>query len=491
MPLPAGYTLDGGTGGKPPAGYTLDSDYTPPGSKQPGAAKDSLVSDALKYSPAGAVKGLADAIRSDVQNPHEIGSGVVQMMKSNAGLWDKAKASFKAGDYTAAAAHFLNYLIPGGQALEDAGESFQKGETAHGVAKTAGLASNFGVPAVMEGITSPTAARVPGAIVEGVKAAAPDIAAGAGKAAAAEVLAKVPGMEWPARIAVQYPALRQVKAGMGKFGPAFKGALADKLSAATETATAEAGDPILNGLASLRAKGGKFSDLTTEQQTQVRDLAQQFREAGSTQAKPAPNAPEPAPAQPGRPAAPVTPPAPPEPSPLDAIAQQGIFGKKYKSFAAAPAEAQAVIRAVVESGKPEAAPLATVQPPSAPSVQQIMRAVPDEAARAEFLRQREGKETPAKAVANGMYAQGKQTQAEAAETYEAAARTDKALKLAQSLHDHEITSAELEPHQAAELVKKLTPAAKALGINPPSTSTIPEVLFHLKRLEAAKAAGAQ
>jgi len=554
VPLPAGYKLDSDSPNLP-KGYTLDQEYSP-SPANPGE-NSSLTADFLKNSPAGMVKGLADAIRSDVQNPKETGSGIVQMMKSNATLWDKAKASFKNGDYVGAAAHFLNYLIPGGKALDEAGEDFQRGDVAHGTAKTLGIASNVLAPEIPRAVGAiADAAPAAGTAVRGAARGAVDAATDTAhfrglNIPGGNVMAGAVGGSAAAR-AVGLPG--ELGAVVGGAAPIVKGAirgaktaLADRLAAAAETAAAESADPILNALATLRTKGGKFSDLNTAEQAQVRDLAERFRQAGSTkppgqelvpgpkQVEPrtidAKAEPVPAPAaQPPQPAAQpdivseISAPAPAEnpAADLDAIAQAGIFGKKYKNFASAPAEAQATIRGVVQGMKAQTAPAAKTEPtgPEGPtsgsspsnevqkaevieiprsevsretshtseqSPTEMFRALPSEAARAEFLRQREAGTSANRAIADGMYAQGKNTPAESAQVYEAAARADKAEKLAQSLYQHGVTHAELAPHQASELVKLLTPASKALGIKPPSTTTIGEVLFRLQRLEAAKA----
>lgn len=523
MPAPAGFQPVASPG-QTPAGFqpiSIADAYAQQSGSSSSGSPD-RISQLIQNSPVGMVKGLADAIRADVQNPKETGSGIVQMMKSNAGLWDRTKADFKAGNYGKAAVHFLDYILPGGQAVSDIGDTYDAGDPTGAALKTVGLASNALVPDVMDAATSPTAARIPSAVAAGVKAAAPDVAMGAAKMGTGVALGEaVPHVGMLPRLLMEYPGARQVGKGLKTGAEAFKSALADKVTAATETANAESSDPILNGLAGIRTKGGSFNDLNSADQQQVRDMAQQFRDAGSARATVGAN--------PGTPETAVAPPQPsaipaaaPQEALLDKIAQAGVFGKKYRDFSSAPVDAQRTIRGVVAgmTGKAEkirdiddytdlpsnvqnlvpgdedqekaitadlpAPGVSRETSPPAQTVQQMMRAVPDEAARAEFMRQREAGQSAPRSVADGMYAQGKQTQAEAAETYQAAARTDKAVKLATALNSHNITHAELAAQPAAKLVEMLKPAAKALGINAPSTATIPEVLFHLERLEAAK-----
>lgn len=64
------------------------------------------------------------------------------------------------------------------------------------------------------------------------KAAAPDVLTGAAKVAGGELAAKIPGMEWPVRIGVQYPGVRQIMSGVSKGAQAVKASLADRISAA-------------------------------------------------------------------------------------------------------------------------------------------------------------------------------------------------------------------------------------------------------------------
>lgn len=111
---------------------------------------ESLTHSFLKYSPIGMAQSVADAIR----DPKHAIAGILNAPKENVKLLDKARESYGKGEYGSAAVHFLNYLMPGGSAMEDAGESFEKGDTAQGIAKTAGIASTLAAgvkgPAVLD-----------------------------------------------------------------------------------------------------------------------------------------------------------------------------------------------------------------------------------------------------------------------------------------------------------------------------------------------------
>ncbi len=107
----------------------------------------------IQNSPIGAVKGIADVIRDP--------SKLSDMAHQNAALLDKAKEAYHKGDYTGALFHALNYFLPGGTALDDAGEDFQNGHVARGTAKTLGLASTMvagaKVPAILNSATDVSA----------------------------------------------------------------------------------------------------------------------------------------------------------------------------------------------------------------------------------------------------------------------------------------------------------------------------------------------
>jgi len=62
------------------------------------------------------------------------------------------------------------------------------------------------------------------AVGQGLKVAAPDLISGGSQVVGGEVLAKVPGMEWPARFGMGYPGARQIAAGVRKGFQATKDA---------------------------------------------------------------------------------------------------------------------------------------------------------------------------------------------------------------------------------------------------------------------------
>jgi hypothetical protein len=224
------------------------ANYESGAASAPDAAQPSIVSDALKYSPVGMVQGLASMIRTAASGNNPFAG----MAEANVKILDKAKASFSDGHYADAAAHFANYLNPLGGAFEDVSQDLSDGNYGHAAAKFTGLLSNAAVPAALDAATAPGAgsslARIPGAIGAGVKAAAPDVAAGLGKVAGGELLAKLPGMEFPARIGLGYPGARQMGKGIGAGFDAARAAMADQ-----PVAVPAAGAPAADAIAAAKA----------------------------------------------------------------------------------------------------------------------------------------------------------------------------------------------------------------------------------------------
>lgn len=178
-------------------------------------ARPSLASDALKYSPVGAVKSVADALR-------QVGTGhnpLAGQAAENEKLFEKAKDSFHQGDYAGAAAHFLNYLVPGGAGMEDAGEDFQKGDVAHGLAKTAGMATTLAA-----GVKAPEIMQGAGKVadkVAGAPAALSDAAKSAVRVDPAQVLVKAlkPSSGNPDFVDSLPRAMGDIKAAEAHTGP--------------------------------------------------------------------------------------------------------------------------------------------------------------------------------------------------------------------------------------------------------------------------------
>jgi hypothetical protein len=83
--------------------------------------------------------------------------------------------------------------------------------------------SALGVAAIGRGAAPQTAAKVENyigprvsAVAKGVKAGVPDILSGGAMIGAGELMGQLPGMQWPARIAFDYPGARAVAHGMHK-----------------------------------------------------------------------------------------------------------------------------------------------------------------------------------------------------------------------------------------------------------------------------------
>jgi hypothetical protein len=131
-------------GGQAFSGDDLDSLAKLHGGVEASTPKPSIASDALKYSPIGMVKGLADMIGAAMSGKNPLAG----MPQANADLLTKAKQSFDQGHYADAAAPFANYILPGGSAFEDIQNDIRDGNYGHAAAKFTGLASSVAAGAV-------------------------------------------------------------------------------------------------------------------------------------------------------------------------------------------------------------------------------------------------------------------------------------------------------------------------------------------------------
>lgn len=544
MPPPAGYepvSVAQGSGGAPPPS-TIPAGYEPVSIAQatggpPATAQPSLASDALKYSPLGAVQGLASMIRTAASGNNPFAG----MAEANAKILDKAKDSFQKGNYGEAALHFANYINPLGGAFEDVSQDLADGNYGHAAAKFTGLLSNAAVDPAMNAATSPGAAaavsKLPGATAAAIKAAAPDVAAGAAKALAGEAVAKIPGAEWPARIAIQYPAIRQIGKGMSKGSEAFSSAMADEPAAAPTAAPAPVpaaappaapgisqpmnsatGGPAQNGALAMNSQGGPAAALPPAPRVIAMPPASMKFDPSFVRGVSA----QPATAE-GAPAQTTTSPAPPPPAAIDATAErakllddiaQGTFGQKYKSMSlkeqghvrfiadqvqsgVAPVKPTVIAPQPVPSGAPAPAPPATVQAAPAPVPSPVTPPPPPVATPAPAA----SAPNVAKQLREEMLRNGATPESITAPEVEEpnpvgigkemAARTQKAAKLAKALNDAGISAADArtmtEDHWAM--------LAKAVGAKAPkggwvSSATAGETLFNLEKLQA-KAATAQ
>lgn len=494
MPVPAGFDPIAAPGSAPEGFEPID--ISEAYGKQTGTEKPSIASDALKYSPIGMVRGLADMIRTAAsgQNP------LAGMAQANASLLDKAKDSFEKGHYADAAAHFVNYLIPAGAAFEDVQNDIREGNYGHAAAKFAGLASN--IPAASAGSAALDTATAPGAGTElaaRVKAAAPDVASGAAKVAGGELLAKLPGMEFPARIAMGYPGSRQIATGIGKLFKDSGAPLSDRVTAAATAAAGEAADPLLDGIAQGFGYK-KFSNAPADAQETMRGLAAQMRGESIPRTSPVPQA-SPgvsyAMSRSGGPAAQIEGPK--------SIPMGPVTMEHDPSFVRG-IQATYPTKTMPGEPPPVAVPKAAIAPAasssSAASSLSIAEQLRDEMLRNGSITEKDlvppeesviteaGKiavadamrQSPPEArvpMANAAYAGGAaDDSALAGAVYEAAHRADKATKLAKALYDGGISAedaVDIEPEHWNLL-------SKAVGVRAPSQRTIVETIRQLQEL---------
>lgn len=417
---PPGFTFDAPprmATPQPPAGFTLDA---PP-------EKPSLVSDALKYSPVGVVKSLADAIR----DPGHALSALLAQPSENAKLLQKAKDSYKSGDLTGAAAHFLNYLVPGGGALDDAGEDFANGDPVRGTLKTAGLASTLAAgakgPAAVKRLAEPSVDAPP------VLAGKPSVAGSIARKVATRAVARATGVPTPVinavldalkageteEVAVVAPRSRSMPAPVGDRPPPFRveisepeplpdaspirgnlpsGRVPGGIQNQSAPVPADAAPPaadidLLNEISQAQA-GKPFAKLTLQGQSTVKMLAAHVVEDIPAQTAPVVS-------QPPAPTALIT---------KADIAKRALADEMLKSGSATPEML----------GEPGAEPMV----PDAKALKTLMRDLPTGGPRA---------------IAKANYA-GNQEPAQAAAVYEAAGRAEKSQALSQMLYDEGLSS---------------------------------------------------
>ena len=212
-----------------PASKFIPPPPTPDDGEQPGFLPS--LWNTLKQGPGNllaAGNGINHAIAHPLDTLNSMGEQTARLGKS-------AGESFRKGDVISGIRKGINTginaVLPGlGAQSEDAGQEFDKGNYASGAGKTLGVGVNTAL-----GITSPKIAglgakavyntpRALGAVGTGLKAAAPDLATGGAMIGGGELLSKVPGMEWPARIALDYPGARQVARGLRQGATATRAA---------------------------------------------------------------------------------------------------------------------------------------------------------------------------------------------------------------------------------------------------------------------------
>ena len=204
-------------------------------------------------------------------------------VKSHVKQAQAAASDFQTGDYATGVGHAAAAAIPlMGPAAAEAGSEIGRGEYLKGLTHAALILAPFavrGAPAIAEGA---------GKAATAVKAAAPDVGVGAAKIAGGELIGQIPGMEWPGRIALGYPGIRQIANGIKKGIQAARAAGSD-IPAATED------EALLEGLSQSQL-GKTFARATEEEKASIRQLADRVNGApppGSPASSPSPATPNP------------------------------------------------------------------------------------------------------------------------------------------------------------------------------------------------------
>jgi hypothetical protein len=357
-------------------------------------------------------------------NPLPIGNAIVQAVANPVAttreyaaqtgkILDDAEEAWKSGDYVSAARHAFNYFlngIPGlGASLEEAGNKMQSGDVAGALADTSALGTQIALGTKLPAIAEGTARGVQ-ATAAAAKAAAPGVGAGAAMLAGGEMLGKIPGMEWPARLGMGYPGVRQIMAGGAKGAAAFRQALMDSAPTSSQVPVIPTGDTtaavplpvrpvpsygpqgvpltealgaeldaaapptppeldpsLLDGISGSQA-GKPYAKLDPVGQAQVRQIAKNLTQGMAddaatppTPAAPPTQAPSPVQAQPT--AAPPAAPGIPLVDQLRAELDASIAARNQPQ----PVPAQTQVPGSAAESEPVAAPGAEAVPPSAPA----------------------------------------------------------------------------------------------------------------------------
>jgi hypothetical protein len=176
-------------------------------------------SSAISRFGTGLYNTTIGPVAQAVQHPIDTASnlaGVPQLQEA----WNQAKQ----GQYAPAAMSLAKAAdLPGRMAsgaAEPIAQDVQQGNYAGAAGQMTGLGASLAAGKI-------PSTRLGSAVGAGARAAGPDIATGGALIGGGELLGKVPGMEWPARIGMGYPGARAVAEGLKKgsraFGEAWKG----------------------------------------------------------------------------------------------------------------------------------------------------------------------------------------------------------------------------------------------------------------------------
>lgn len=506
MAAPAGYTIDQPQAGPPP-GYTLDKPSAP---EQSFSQEHHLGPIAAPVSDA--LEGVGAGVWSTLQ-------GAYNLIRMVPGVGDKlpppsefvkhlaVEPDTMAGHAGKLAEQGAEFVIPAAKAAkltEGANLIVRMAGQGAAAAGTRAVQTGGDVPASVDaglvGAAGPAVGAAYGAIAPKVAEAVPEIA----KKVALGVAGRATGLP-----------ISSIYKAISKTAP-----LANKVTAASEAAEQEAS--LLDDLSQALAKR-PFKNLSAEAQQTIRDIAAKGSTAPAPQAA-APPAPAPAPT-----AAPAT---TPTPVPAAVAPPAGPANTFVPGGPVRPPLAQAPVAPPVSQAAPVAAPAPQLAPAALPDLRELAKLpakeavakinaargnsgaiakqlademlrsgtatdsmiVPEEAAHVTdegklALRDLMRSVSPehAKALADATYAGAPEEGEVAGAAYEAAARADKAQKLANALSKGGVSAAD------AERIEKdhWDLLSKAIGVRSPSKATIGEVLFRLKRMEAPAAGRVQ
>ncbi len=415
------------------------------------------VVDAVTH-PGEALKSLAD-----VPAMEEIAKHISE------GNYGHAAAAI--GKYAAEKLPGSRQIMQGIQTAEPVAQDVKEGNLAGAGGRVLGTAAMAAAPELLGRAGAALAdTKVGAGAIGAAKAAAPDLASGAGMIAGGEALAQVPGMAYPAHIAMAYPAAKLIKSGLVKGSKGWKAAV----DARAAEIAARAND------ARLAADAAKIPPDV---------MAELLSDSGGPEADAVPQGqpiPGRAPAWEDEAAiarleAEKTARAQPPPTPEQYDTPKGPVIGAHKAAGVQPNFGGNVLRPPLRApGQPQTATLeqlATSAPQSAPVQAQAAAAGAGTSSLAEQL-QAMMKESGTLPKEEPVPFKPPEF---SAETRIASARNARVQQFQKAITDAEI------PYSDAKLMdaEDWGSVAKKLGIDPPSKATISQTLFELKKLEPA------
>ncbi len=429
------------------------------------------VVDAVQH-PGEALKSLADVPAMEEIAKH--------IKEGNYG-----HAALAIGKYAAEKLPGSRQIMQGVQTAEPVAQDVKEGNLAGAAGRVTGTAAMAAAPELLGRAGAALADTKVGAGLKGaVTAAAPDLASGAGMIAGGEALAQVPGMAYPAHIAMAYPAAKLIKSGLVKGSKGWKAAVdarAAEIAARANDArlAADAATIPPDVMAELTRESGAPD--AVPQGEPIPGRAPAWEDEAALARLEAEKAARAQPAQP-----------PPAPEQYDT--PKGPVIGAHKAAGVQPNFGGNVLRPPLR-GQPQTATLeelAANPPQPAPVQTQAAAAGADTSSLADLMQSLPAATRKPMAHANYRAVQEGNAAAETAgPAYEAAGRANKVENLAKALDDAGVTHSDMLQIPEAQRVDYISKLAKEAGENKFSATSVDALMTEMKRLASKPKAAAE